>query len=78
MPEVDELVDLDVQGVVRGAVGHRRARHGEVDAVAEIRAQRLEVWAQVRCVQALTCRRFRRNPTVYISSKQIPPNKLTW
>lgn len=36
VPEVDELVDLDVQGVVRGAVGHCGARHGEVDAVAVV------------------------------------------
>jgi len=71
-------MELHVQRERRTPRRGRGAADGEVDAVAEIRAQRLEVWAQVRCVQALTCRRFRRNPTVYISSKQIPPNKLTW
>jgi hypothetical protein len=72
-------MELHVQREGRTPRRRRGAADGEVDAVAEIRAQRLEVWAQVRRVQALTCRRCMRNPSIYISSnKQIPPNKLTW
>lgn len=36
MPEVDELVDLDVQGVGRDTVAHCGTGHGEVDAVAVV------------------------------------------
>ncbi|WVZ96624.1 hypothetical protein U9M48_042238 [Paspalum notatum var. saurae] len=36
VPEVDELVNLDVQGVGRHAVAHCRPSHGEVYAVAVV------------------------------------------
>ena len=54
MPEVDELVDLDVQGVGRDTVTRCRASHGEVDAVAVVRTNSLEVWIQLMGSQALT------------------------
>ena len=50
-------MQLHVQREWRSSRRRRGAADGEVDAVAEIRAQRLEVWAQVRRVQALTCMR---------------------
>lgn len=48
-------MELHVQREWRAPRRRRRAADGEVHAVAEIRAQRLEVWAQERRVQALTC-----------------------
>jgi hypothetical protein len=52
--EVDELVDLDVQGVIGDTVSHCRASHGEVDSVAIVRTDSLEIWMQFMGVQALT------------------------
>jgi hypothetical protein len=49
-------VELHVQREGRPARRRRGAADGEVGAVPEVRAQSLEVRAQVRRVQALTCR----------------------
>ena len=74
MPEVDELVDLDVQGVVREAVGHRGARHGEVDAVAVVWTNSLEVWVQLMRAQTLT---WKDDPTKpWVEKKQETVNKF--
>lgn len=53
--EVEELMELDVERE-GGSSGRRRgAADGEVDAVAEVGAQWLQVRAQMRRVQAFTC-----------------------
>lgn len=52
--ETEELEDLDVQAEGLGTREGGRAPYGKVGAVAEIWAQRFQVWAQVARVQALT------------------------
>ena len=53
--EVEELMKLHVEREGGSPRRRRRPADGEVGAVAEVGAQRLEIRAQMRRAQALTC-----------------------
>lgn len=60
--EVHKLVDLDIQGIGRDAVWYCWASHSEVDTIAVVWTNWLQVWVQFTCIQALTWKHHHQRP----------------